>query len=487
MMQPKGTTKNVASEAKTRRKILKKRNIHAVFEHFDSFFNTIFANAAVLKGVSKVILLILGVFCPLTFATTMAYQLDNGLKVIVKPDHRAPLVVAQVWYKVGSSYEETGATGLSHVLEHMMFKGTEKYGPGDYSQQIARLGGTENAFTGRDYTAYFATISAKHLSAVLALEADRMHNLVLDQTEFAKEIEVVKEERRLRTDDKPTGLTYEQLQAVAWRASPYRNPVIGWMTDLDNMQLSDLQTWYERWYTPDNATLVVVGDVQPEAVLELAKQHFGTVPKRTMIPLKPQQEPQQQGMTQVSVRTSAQQPYLMMGYKTPVVGKSQEAWEPYALAILSSILDGGESARLSRELVREQRIAASAGAQYNPYSRLSNLFFFSGTPTDGHSVDELQQAFVGQIQRLKTALLEKPELQRVINQAVSAKVYEQDSLFYQAMQLGLLETIGLDWRLSAQEIARLRAVTPEQVRTVAQRYLIDDNVTIATLVPTQSE
>ena len=433
-----------------------------------------------------VILLALGLLCSPIFATTTAYQLDNGLQVIVKPDHRAPLVVAQVWYKVGSSYEETGSTGLSHVLEHMMFKGTKQYGPGDYSRRIAALGGTENAFTGRDYTAYFATISAEHLDTVLALEADRMHNLKLDQAEFAKEIEVVKEERRLRTDDKPTGLTYEQLQAVAWRASPYRNPIIGWMADLDNMQLADLHAWYERWYSPNNATLVVVGDVQPKAVLALANKHFGAISQRTFLPLKPQQEPQQQGLTQVNVKASAQQPYLMIGYKTPVVGKAKEEWEPYALAILSSILDGGESARLSRELVREQRIAASAGAHYNPYTRLSNLFFFSGTPTDGHTVAELQQALLAQIQRLQTNLLEKPELQRVINQAVAAKVYEQDSLFYQAMQLGLLETIGLNWELSGQEIDRLRAVTPEQVRAVAQRYLVENNLTVATLVPVQT-
>ena len=423
---------------------------------------------------------------PLFAATTVQeYYLDNGLQVIVKPDHRTPLVVAQVWYKVGSSCEETGSTGLSHVLEHMLFKGTKNHGPGDYSRQIAALGGTENAFTGRDYTAYFATFAVEHLAQVLALEADRMQHLIMQPDEFTKELEVVKEERRLRTDDSPTGQTYEQLQAVAWRASPYRNPVIGWMQDLRQMTLLDLETWYQRWYAPNNAILVVVGDVQPQAVLALAKRHFGPIPRRTVIPLKPQQEPKQQGLTRVTVKIPAQQPYLMLGYKVPVIGKSTEDWEPYALAILASLLDGGKSARLPSELVRKQRIAASISAHYNPYSRLENLFLFSGTPTDGHNLAELQQALLDQIIQLQKNLLTPAELNRVINQAVAAKIYEQDSLFYQAMQLGLLATIGLNWRLSAAETDRLRGITPEQVRTAAQRYLIEDNLTIATLEPSK--
>ncbi len=434
----------------------------------------------------SITLLISSLLNPLFAATTIQeYHLDNGLQVIVKPDHRMPLVVAQIWYKVGSSYEETGTTGLSHVLEHMLFKGTKNQGPGDYSRQIAALGGRENAFTGRDYTAYFATLAAEHLEQMLALEADRMQHLVMQPAEFAKELEVVKEERRLRTDDSPTGRTYEQLQAVAWRASPYRNPVIGWMQDLNQMTLPDLQTWYQRWYAPNNAVLVVVGDVRPADILALAKQYFGPIPNRVITPLKPQQEPQQHGLTQVAVKAPAQQPYLMMGYKVPVVGKAPTDWEPYALAILTSLLDGGESARLPSELIRKQRIAASISVSYTPYSRLENLFLFSGTPTDGHNLTDLRHALSEQIRQLQTNLLTPAELTRVINQAVAAKTYEQDSLFYQAMQLGLLATIGLDWQLSTTEIDQLRAITPEQVRSVAQRYLIPDNLTIATLEPTQ--
>ncbi len=415
------------------------------------------------------------------------FMLDNGMKVIVKEDHRAPVAVSQVWYKIGSSYEESGATGLSHVLEHMMFKGTKAIGPGEFSRIISELGGEENAFTSRDYTAYFETLAVEHLDRALELEADRMRNLKLDPEEFAKEIEVVKEERRLRTEDKPSGLTYEQLSAVAWRASPYQNPVIGWMNDLDNMELADLQRWYERWYAPNNATLVVVGNVEPQAVLAKARKHFGPIAPSELGTVKPMLEPKQRGLTRVTVRAPAKQPYMLMGYKTPVVGHAEREWEPYALYVLASVLDGGASARLSSELVRKQKLAASAGAQYDAYARLPNLFLFDGTPTDGHTTADIEQALREQVTRLQDELISEQELKRVVTQAVASKVYQADSMFYQAMEIGMLETIGLDHRLLDKEIERLRAVTPEQVRDVARKYLVDDNLTVATLVPQDAQ
>jgi zinc protease len=365
----------------------------------------------------------------------------------------------------------------------MMFKGTERYGPGEFSRIISALGGDENAFTSRDYTAYFETIAVEHLERALELEADRMRGLLLDPEEFAKEIAVVKEERRLRTEDKPTGRLFEQFNAVAWRASPYRNPVIGWMNDLENMTLEDLAEWYRLWYAPNNATLVVVGDVDPQAVLAMAREHFGPLQPSEIRPLKPAAEPEQTGETRVEVRVPARQPYLLMGYKTPIIGQSEEDWEPYALYVLSSVLDGGESARLSRELVRGRGIAASAGADYSSYARLPGMLLLDGTPVDGRTVAELEQALRDAVARLREELIDEDELRRVITQAVAGKVYEADSLFYQAMEIGVLETVGLDWRLIEPEFARLKAVTPEQVREVARRYLTDDNLTVATLHP----
>ncbi len=221
--------------------------------------------------------------------------LDNGFKIIVKEDHRAPIVATQVWYKVGSSYEPNGVTGVSHLLEHMMFKGTHAYGPGEFSRIIAANGGDDNAMTSRDFTAYVQTLASDRLEVALELEADRMRNLTLPPGEFTKELEVVKEERRLRTEDKPTALTYEQFNALAYSTLPYANPVVGWMNDLNNMEVSDLGDWYRRWYAPNNATLVVVGDVDPEQVNQLAERYFGVLKPGVIPRLKPLREPPQRG------------------------------------------------------------------------------------------------------------------------------------------------------------------------------------------------
>lgn len=419
-------------------------------------------------------------------APAQEFSLDNGMKVIVKEDHRAPVAVSQVWYKIGSSYEEAGRTGLSHLLEHMMFKGTKAHGPGMFSRIVSELGGSENAFTGRDYTAYFETLSVRHLDKALELEADRMRNLVFDEKEFRKELAVVMEERRMRTDDKPSGLTYEQLMSVAWRASPYQNPVIGWMDDLKNMQRAALKRWYDMWYQPNNATLVVVGDVDPQQVLKLARKHFGAIPAGAVPKPRSPVEPVQHGPTRVTVRVPAKQPYLMMGYKTPIVGTADKPWEPYALYVAAAILDGGDSARIATELVRKQKTAASAGAQYDPYSRLPDLFMFDGTPTDGHTLEDVEKGLRQQIRRLQEEPVSREELERVVTQAIASKVYQADSIFYQAMEIGLLETVGLDWRLAGKEIDRMRSVTPEQVQEVARKYLTDDNLNVAELVPLNS-
>ncbi len=411
------------------------------------------------------------------------FRLDNGLKVIVKEDHRAPIVTSQLWYKVGSSYEHRGITGVSHVLEHMMFKGTEKYAPGEFSRIIAANGGRENAFTGRDYTAYFQTLSKDRLEVSFEMEADRMRNLLLLPEEFAKEVEVVKEERRLRTEDRPTSLTYEQFNAVAFRSSPYRNPIIGWMNDLDHMNVDDLRSWYRRWYAPNNATLVVVGDVEAEAVLALAKRHFGAFKPERIQGLKPSKEPPQLGEIRMKVRAPARQPYLLMGYKVPALGTAAEAWEPYALEMLVAVLDGGSSARFARNLVRGQEVAVSAGASYSAFTRLPGLLLLDGSPAEGHTIADLEAALLAELERLKTEPVTQQELERIQAQVVAGKVYEQDSVFYQAMQIGMLETIGLDWRLNNEYVDRLKAVTPEQVQAVANKYLVETQRTVAELVP----
>ncbi len=410
--------------------------------------------------------------------------LDNGLRVIVKPDHRAPIVISQVWYKVGGSYEPKGLTGISHVLEHMMFKGTKQLGPNEFSRIIAANGGRENAFTGRDYTAYFQRLEKSRLEVSFKWEADRMQNLALTEEEFKKEIEVVKEERRLRTEDKPEGLTYEKFMATAYSESNYRNPIIGWPQDLENMKLADLQKWYEQYYAPNNATIVVAGDVEPQAVFALAEKYFGKIPPRKLAPSREPAEPKQIETRRITVQAPAKVPYLLMGYHVPVIkaGALQE-WEPYALEILAHILDGGKSARLNAQLVRGQQVAADAGVGYDPTSRHDSLFLFDANPAQGRTVAEVEKALREVIAQLQTELVEDKELRRIKTQLLASQVYERDSVFYQAMKLGELVTIGLPWQLDSDLITRLQAVTPQQVRAVAQKYLVVSNLTVAVMEP----
>jgi zinc protease len=433
------------------------------------------------------IFLLLGCQMALGAAVVTEYRLDNGLKLVVKEDHRAPVVISQVWYKVGASYEHDGITGVSHVLEHMMFKGTDAHPPGEFSRIISENGGSENAFTSKDYTAYFQRLEKSRLAVSFELEADRMRNLHLQDKEFQKEINVVMEERRLRTEDKPTALTYEQFLAAAFVSSPMRIPTIGWMNDLENMELSDLQAWYQRWYAPNNAIVVVVGDVEPEAVLELAKKYFGPLQPEEIVPPKPRLEPQQQGKRYVNVRAPAEVPYTVMGYKVPVLRTAKEDWEPYALEVLANILDGGDSARLTRDLVRGSQIASSAGAGYDLYDRQAGLFLLDGTPAGEHTIAELQQALFEQVLRLQETLVDADELARVKSQVVASDVYEQDSSFYQAMKVGQLEAVDLDWKLADAYVDRINAVTAEQVRAVAKKYLLEEQLTIAELDPLSME
>ncbi len=428
-------------------------------------------------------------FMPLSAAAASAkvheYTLKNGLKIIVKEDHRAPVVVSQVWYKVGSSYEHNGTTGLSHALEHMMFKGTRKHPAGEFSRIIAANGGEENAFTSRDYTAYFQKLEAKRLKISFELEADRMRNLLLRKKDFAKEIQVVMEERRLRTQDRPTALTYERFLAAAFIANPYRIPTIGWMNDLTHMKVTDLRHWYHRWYGPDNATLVVVGDVNPDHVYKLAKKYFGPVPRIHVVPPKPQVEPPERGTRRITVKAPAQLPYLIMGYHVPVLKTAdpKAEWEPYALEVLGGILAGGDSSRLPARLVRGSGVATSADAGYDIYDRMSDLFLFDGVPAQGKTAADLEHAIRAQIKDLQDKPVTAEELARVKAQVVAGKVFQRDSMFYQAMQIGMLESVGLSWKVADEYVDRIRAVTPEQVQAVATKYLTDDRLTVAVLEP----
>jgi zinc protease len=420
------------------------------------------------------------------FANPHEYTLANGLRLVVKEDHRSPVVVSQIWYRAGSIDELNGATGVAHVLEHMMFKGTKKVPGGEFSKRIAAAGGRENAFTGRDYTAYFQQLHKSQLPLAMELESDRMHNLILTKEEFAKEIRVVMEERRLRTDDQPHALVHEKMMAVAYQSHPYQRPIIGWMNDLENMSVRDAKEWYDRWYAPNNAVLVVVGDVNPKEVFALAQKYYGEIKPRPLAPLalrKPQIEPAQAGIKRVVVKAPAKLPYLTMGYHAPVLRDAGTDWEPYALEMLVGVLDGNESARLNKELVRERRIANSAGAGYDSTARGPGMFYLYGTPSEGKTSAELEVALRGEMEKLVLDGITEAELARVKAQVVASHVFRLDSMFYQAMEIGQLESIGLSYRDLDTMVKKLQAVTAEQVREVAKKYVQDDSLTVAVLDP----
>ncbi len=431
-------------------------------------------------------IILLTLLCvPLSAHSTKVHEriFENGLKVLVKEDHRSPVVVSQIWYKVGSSYEPGGITGISHMLEHMMFKGTEKYPAGEFSRIIAENGGRENAFTGRDYTAYFQTMEQSRLEVSFKLEADRMRNIKLDAAELKKELEVVTEERRMRTDDKPRSKLHEHFMAMAFTNSPYKNPVIGWPSDIANYQVDDLQAWYERWYAPNNATLVVVGDIKPDYVFSLAEKYFAGIKTSVIKAVKPQAEVKQLGTRKTTIKLPAKLAYMIMGYKVPVLNSIENESDIYALEVLAGILDGGSSSRLASRLVRGKQIAVSAGAGYNMSSRLPDLFMLDATPAEGQTVFDMEYALKSEIYELKSELVAEDELQRIKAQVLAGAVYERDSNFYQAMQLGLYETVGLSWQKVDEYVDKINQITAEQVRDVARQYLLESQLSIAYLDP----
>lgn len=289
----------------------------------------------------------------------------------------------------------------------------------------------------------------------------------------------------MRTDDRPRAKTREHFMATAFTNGPYRNPVIGWPADIEALTVGDLRQWYRRWYAPNNATLVVVGDVEPQAVLRLARRWFGPLQPSKIPPLKPRTEVEQLGERRLQVKLPAKLPYLLMGYKVPVLASLAEdrQWEAYALTVLAGILDGGESARLATRLVRGGQIAAAAGAGYDLYDRLPSLFVFDATPAQGHDLQELERALRREVEILQKERVSDEELERVKTQVTAEAVYQRDSMFYQAMQIGLLETVGVGWRRLDEYVDRIRRVSAEQVRQVARKYLIPERLTVAHLLP----
>ena len=420
---------------------------------------------------------------PLTSSQATQVQefvFDNGLKVLLLEDHKSPVVTFQVWYRVGSRNEKDGKSGLSHFLEHMMFKGSKKIKPEEYSRIIAKNGGRSNAFTSSDVTVYYATMSRDKIGIEIDLEADRMANALLGETYFEPEKKVIQEERRLRTEDKPVSALGEVAGAAAYMVHPYRRPVIGWMEDIQNLTRQDLVDHYKLYYAPNNAFIVMAGDFSTAEMLPKIKAAFGNIPRGSEAPKVRAEEPPQKGERRITLKKEAELPFVLMYYHTPNL-KSPDS---YALDVLSVVLAGGRSSRLYHDLVYQKRLARSVDADYNGLSIDPSVFSVTAQLMPGKDPAEIEHEIDSLLEPLKSDLISDRELQKAKNQIESTFVYAQDSIFGQAMKIGYYEAVG-DWRLLDSYLDGIRKVTPHDIQRVAQEYLNRDRRTVGVLIPTK--
>ena len=426
-----------------------------------------------------------------TTDTAREYKLENGLKLIVQPDRRSPVIINQIWYKVGSIHERVGQTGISHFLEHLMFKATKNLKDGEFSKTVAIGGGQENAFTSYDYTGYYQKWGNENLDTSLRLEAERMKNLLFSNDSVEKERQVVLEERTLRVDDDPKGMAFEQLNLLAYSGTPYGNPIIGSIEDISSISISDLKKWYVKYYHPSNATIVIVGDIDPEVAFKLVKKHFEKIPARKenieFIPeININNRPPRRDLTIESEKATT--PFLIMGYMVPGIlqqkaEKTIYEWEPYALDVLASILDGYQGARLESNIIRGRNLATAASASYSMTRLIPSLFTISATPKAGIDLGNLKNGLIDEIERIKKTPPTEMELKKVIAQTLANSVFQKDSVAYQGIILGSLDAVGLDWRLNDQYFKKINNITPDNVTYVANKYLGDDFLTTVMLKP----
>jgi zinc protease len=405
--------------------------------------------------------------------------LDNGLRLLVQEDSRNPIVAVQILYRVGSRNERPGATGLAHFLEHLMFKGTPTRGRGEISRLIEQSGGRENAFTTKDMTGYYTNIAADRLDLVLQIEADRMRNLLLDPAEIDSERKVVLEERRMRSEDDPDGAVYEAMSSLAFKASPYHWPTIGRTADIERINATELRAFYDTYYRPNNAVLIVVGDVKAADVLARVRQYFGAIPRGAAPPAVTAVEPPQIDERRLLLRKEgAQLPVVNIAWHVP----NYTSPDAPALELLSQLLSEGRASRLYRRLVYDKRIVLGAGGEYSYSSIDPSLFWFYATPLPDHTPESVEQALLDEVERLKQEPVPAEELERARNQIEASFVWQQDSVFSRSSVLGRFEVLG-SWRLLEDYLPRLRAVRPADLQRVARTYFPVDRKNVSILLP----
>ncbi|NTU41681.1 MAG: insulinase family protein [Nitrospirales bacterium] len=434
------------------------------------------------KKLRYAIVFVLLLLPSLLFAQTKEYVLKNGLKVLVVEDHKAPLATFQIWYRVGAKDEPVGKTGMSHLLEHMMFKGTPKYGSKVFSAIVQRNGGSDNAFTTKDYTMYFQTIASDRIGLSIEMEADRMENLLLKPEDFQSERAVVMEERRMRYEDDPENSLYEEVIATSFKAHPYRWPVIGWMSDIAALKRDDFVTHYKEHYAPSNAFIVISGDVDGDSIIKKIEESFGRIPEGKRTEGYRTEEPVQEGRKVVYLEKEAELPMVMMAYHVPQFPHD----DSFALDLLSSILSSGKSSRLYTHIVRDSGLAISAEADYGGLYRDPFLFTFSAAAAPGKGIAEVKEAIAQEIERVKAEPPSEEEIQKAKNQVEASFIFAEDSTYSRGLYTGIFEMMG-DWRLMDKYLEGIRKVTPEDVRRVAKKYLTEENVTVGILKPVKKE
>jgi len=417
-------------------------------------------------------------------STVHSYHLHNGLTLYVQVNKRAPVVLSQVWYKVGGAYEYDGVTGISHVLEHLMFQGTQNTKPGEFSQIISDHGGIQNAMTDFDFTVYYQELPSRYLDIAFQLESDRMDNLLLTQKNLTKEMGVVKTEKRLRIDDSPQTQLLLALFKEAFTNAPYHHPIIGWQKDLDNMNLTEVKKWYKTWYSPNNAILVVVGEVNPDQVYQLAQQYFGKIPPEK-VPSTTIRTQKPSGPKTFTLNIPAKLPMILIGFNVPSYNTTKNKQDLYALAVLAEILAGDDSSIFENQLIRQEHIAVGAEAHYDPFMLHSSLFYIGAVPANNVTLKQLNSKILSIIQQLQEKPISTSQLRRAKVRIMATKVYSLDSLAAQANQIGSLEAVGIPWQVGKDFVKNIENVSTAEVQNAARTYLTPARMTTGYLVPSE--
>ena len=412
------------------------------------------------------------------------FMLDNGMEVVVIPDHRAPIVTHMVWYKVGSADEPPGKSGIAHFFEHLMFKGTTTHKAGEFDAAISAIGGSNNAFTSYDYTAFYETVTPEALGEMMGFEADRMRNLILTDEVIATERDVILEERRSRIDNSPDALLDEEVNATLYQNQPYRVPVIGWKQEMEQLNRTDAKAFYDHYYTPNNAVLVVAGDVEPEAVKALAEKTYGKLARGPNLPLRIRPvEPEQNTKRTVTLRDArVSVPSFSTQWVVPSY-HTQKHGEAEALDLLAEILGGGSRSRLYQQLVVKQGIAASAGASFQGSMLDATSFTVYGAPRGDAKLADVEAAVNVEVARIAKDGVTADELEKAKNRFVRSMIFARDKQASMANMYGATLATGGNVQDIEQWPDRIRKVSADEIKAVAARYLDMSRSTTGYLLP----